>query len=179
MQPIGMLMREHRLIERILPLLESEMERSTVSKKIDAMFINAAIDFFQTYVDMPHHGKEEDILFKALLHKKLTTKHKAILKQLVYDHRRARQIIRSLNTANQRYLRGDDTALQKIHNKIGQLMILYHQHIETEDKHFFFPTMEYFTRKECDDMLREFIDFDTSTIHKHYTQFIEKQEKKV
>jgi len=178
MQPIGLLMREHRLIERIIPLLKSEQERSKKTKKINSIFINTAIDFFQTYADKIHHGKEEDILFKALLPKKLNTEQKTIMKQLLEDHQRSRQVIHSLKDANQKYLQGEISILPAIQDSLGQLIALYPHHIEIEDKHFFFPIMEYFSRKECDDMLQKFTDFDRNIIHEHYTLFIEEQEKK-
>jgi hemerythrin-like domain-containing protein len=56
MQPIGLLMREHRLIEQILPLLENEMKWSSLTSKVDAMYINTAIDFFQIYASLTHYG---------------------------------------------------------------------------------------------------------------------------
>ena len=33
---------------------------------VDPVFIDTAVDFIHTYADRCHHGKEEDILFKAL-----------------------------------------------------------------------------------------------------------------
>ena len=70
MQPIGLLMKKHRLIERMITLLETELQQSKKSLKIDTEFIKVAIDFFKTYADRTHHGKEEDILFKSLSKKK-------------------------------------------------------------------------------------------------------------
>ena len=46
MQPIGLLMNEHRLIKRMIALLEMELQQSKKSLKIDTEFITVAIDFF-------------------------------------------------------------------------------------------------------------------------------------
>ena len=72
MQPIGFLMKEHRLIERMITLLEKELQQSKKSLKVDTEFITVVIDFFRTYADSTHHDKEEDILFKALSKTKLS-----------------------------------------------------------------------------------------------------------
>jgi hemerythrin-like domain-containing protein len=47
------------------------------------------------------------------------------------------------------------------------------QHIEKEDKHFFFPCMNYFTPAEQQRMLQEFWEFDKKMIHEKYTKIIE------
>ena len=62
--PIGPLMREHRLIERMVKLMEEEMRKISETKEINPDFIDVAINFVRTYADKCHHGKEEDILFE-------------------------------------------------------------------------------------------------------------------
>ena len=76
MLPIAPLMIEHRLIERMIRLLDQENTRIRENigvlpefAFVNAKFIDAAVDFIKTYADQVHHGKEEDILFTALLEK--------------------------------------------------------------------------------------------------------------
>ena len=64
MKPIGPLMWEHRLIERMVKLLKKELIKIKEIDKVDTNFILIVVDFFRTYADRTHHGKEEDILFK-------------------------------------------------------------------------------------------------------------------
>ena len=56
------LMREHRLIEKMLSFFEGETRRITELKKVDPLFVDTAVDFIRTYADRTHHGKEEDNL---------------------------------------------------------------------------------------------------------------------
>ena len=63
MKPIGPLMWEHRLIEQMVDLLRSEIDRITGRKTANVTLIEQAIDFFRTYADRTHHGKEEEILW--------------------------------------------------------------------------------------------------------------------
>ena len=49
MKPIGLLMREHRLIERLIKLLEKEFNTINNTKEADTNFIKTNIDFFKIY----------------------------------------------------------------------------------------------------------------------------------
>ena len=66
MKPIGPLMWEHRLIEQMVVLLRGEIDRITSRKTVNVILVEQAVDFFRTYADRTHHGKEEDILFRRL-----------------------------------------------------------------------------------------------------------------
>ena len=57
---------EHRLIEQIIKALETELHHISHDNKAHPMFIYSAVDFFRTYADKFHHGKEEDILLMNL-----------------------------------------------------------------------------------------------------------------
>lgn len=83
MQPIGLLMKEHRLIERMITLLETELQKSKKSLEVDTNFITVAIDFFKNYTDRTHHGKEGNILFKTLSKTNLSEELKRIMNQLL------------------------------------------------------------------------------------------------
>jgi len=177
MQPIGLLMKEHRLIERMIPLLEKNLKKSEETQMIYTAFISVVIDFFKTYVDKIHHGKEEDILFKSLKKIQISTTHKKTLNQLLEDHKISRVIIGEIEDANHRYLHGDNSAIHDIQEGLHKIIMLYPCHIEIEDKRFFFPIMDYFTREECDAMIQKFFDFDKNIIHEYYNHIIEIQEK--
>ena len=78
MLPIGPLMIEHRLIERMISVMQSELQRIEKCKKADSVFIETSVDFIKTYADRCHHGKEEDILFRELKGKNVSDEHKQI-----------------------------------------------------------------------------------------------------
>ncbi len=177
MKPIGQLMIEHRLIERMIALVRQELGLHRRERRADAVFIGAAVDFFWSYADRTHHGKEEDILFRALAEKPLPDELKAILERLKQEHTFGRQTVTNLSIASGRYVRSDPAALVDIITSMEELVRFYPAHIELEDKHFFFPTQEYFTRQELDDMLREFNEFDRRMIHEKYQGNIAALEK--
>ena len=57
MKPIGPLMWEHRLIEKMLRLFDGEIIKINENNKVDTVFIDMAVDFIRTYADSTHHGK--------------------------------------------------------------------------------------------------------------------------
>jgi hemerythrin-like domain-containing protein len=179
MKPIGLLMREHRLIERVIKLIDKELSNTKKSNKINTDFIQTCVDFFRTYVDRTHHGKEENILFRDLEEKKISKDLKDIMNRLKQDHQYARKIVTDLANENNNHIEGKKNEIQEITTNLEKLLTLYPVHIETEDKEFFYPSMDYFTEEEQKKMLQEFNDFDKKMIHEKYLQIIEKQEDKV
>jgi hemerythrin-like domain-containing protein len=101
--PIGPLMTEHRLIERMIALMGKEMERIATQKTADPKFIETAVDFIRVYADRLHHGKEEHILFRELEAKKLEDQHKKTMKELIEEHRWGRNKVKELVDANEWY----------------------------------------------------------------------------
>ena len=95
------------------------------------------------------------------------------------DHKTSREVINALDDENLRYIQGYHASVHEIQRRLLQLITLYPQHIKTEDKQFFFPVMDYFTSCERNAMFQEFFDFDKNIIHEHYSDLVEKQEKKI
>ncbi|MGZ3536305.1 MAG: hemerythrin domain-containing protein, partial [Thermodesulfobacteriota bacterium] len=111
MMPIGPLMIEHRLIERMIEVMREELLLIEKEKKVDAEFIEMAVDFIRSYADRCHHGKEEDILFRDLGAKKLSDDHRCTMDDLVEEHRFGRRVTARLVEANRRYVQGDQDSL--------------------------------------------------------------------
>jgi hemerythrin-like domain-containing protein len=173
MKPIGPLMREHRLIEKMVTILDQGRSQLGVKKKADVDFLMVAVDFFRTYADRTHHGKEEDILFKSLSTKQLDPGHERLMKELIADHVHARQTVGRLVQARDGYLMGNPDAMTEIAAILGELVAFYPIHIAKEDKDFFYPCLEYFTIEEQDEMLGRFWEFDRMLIHEKYQHVIE------
>ena len=141
------------------------------------MFVDIAIDFIRTYADRTHHGKEEDILFRELNKKTMTPEDSQIMKELTEEHLFGRQTTKALVEANNRYRKGDGSALPDIAAKLQTLIEFYPKHIEKEDKVFFPSSRNYFTDEEDQAMLAEFWEFDRKMIHGKYQSVVEKLEE--
>ena len=178
MMPIGPLMREHRLIERMIRIMNTKLENIKKENKADPLFIDTAVDFIRTYADRCHHGKEEDILFRDLGKRSISAEHKRIMDELIKEHAMGRNNVKKLFDAKEKYVQGDKKILNDIISNMEILVKFYPKHIEKEDKHFFIPCMDYFTEQERDAMLNEMWEFDRNMIHEKYTKVVKGYEKR-
>ena len=155
-----MLMIEHRLIEQIIKALEAELQHISHHNTAHLTFIYSTVDFFRTYADRFHHGKEEDILFVELAKKPLSLDHKRIMNELEEEHRYARKTVGELVQATEKWANGDEEALTNISDSLRKLGELYPRHIMKEDKDFFIPCQQYFTKFEKEALLEAGYAFD-------------------
>lgn len=176
MMPVGPLMKEHRLIERMIRIMETSLVDIRKEGKLDPLFVDAAVDFIRTYADRCHHGKEEDILFRDLVRKNISSEHRRIMEELIEEHKMGRNNVKKLVNAKEKYVKGDKDALKDIALNMDILTKFYPKHIEKEDKHFFIPCMNYFTEQEKNTMLNEMWEFDKNMIHEKYTKVVEQHE---
>ena len=177
MQARGLLMVEHRLIERMISLLKEAVSQIEKAKKIDPVFIDTVVDFIHTYADRTHHGKEEDILFRDLSKCHLSNEDSRIMNELIDDHVFARQTTKAIVEANTLYRNGNKSALSNISENLNTLVEFYPRHMEKEDKVFFPAGRAYFTDEQDQTMLAEFWEFDRKMIHEKYKSVVEKLEK--
>jgi hemerythrin-like domain-containing protein len=185
MQPIGPLMIEHRLIERLIHLMQRELTRMkdniAVDREfafVDPVFIDTAVDFMRTYADRCHHGKEEDILFAALAKKDLTPEQRQVMAELLEDHKWGRNTTASLVEAKNDFLLDREGALDDLLLHLEELVIFYPRHIEKEDKQFFIPCMEYFSEAEKAQLLEQMAEIDRRMIHDKYRGIVEGIEQR-
>jgi len=176
MLPIGPLMIEHRLIERMITLIREHAVQAKSETKIDPHFVDAAVDFVRIYADRTHHGKEENILFRDLHGKQLSEQDAVIMQELIDEHKFGRQVVGELVDANKAYRNGDQSSLDIILDKLQVLADFYPEHIIKEDKVFFPASMEYLDASEKDSMLAEMWEFDKKMIHEKYIHVVEDLE---
>lgn len=178
MQARGPLMIEHRLIERMLSVIEDALMKIESDRRIDPVFVDTAVDFIRVYADRTHHGKEEDILFREMKKKPLSDEDRRVMNELIEEHGAGRRTTRALVDANNRYRAGDEAALADIAEKLRFLIGFYPGHIEKEDKVFFPSSRAYFTEAEDQAMLAEFLEFDQKMIHEKYRSVVEGFERR-
>lgn len=176
-QPITPLMNEHRLIERMLVVFKQELETMSASGQANPWLIEAGVDFFKTYADATHHGKEEEILFRDLETKDLSDEHKRVVNELIEEHRQARELVSTLLEKKQNHVAGDATALDDIVDYLKQIIDFYPPHIEKEDHYFFPPSMNYFSDVEKTQMIDEFAEVDQRMIHEKYKKVVVELER--
>jgi len=170
------LMIEHRLIERMLAIINRTLKLVEQMQVIDPLFVDLAVDFIRTYADRIHHGKEEDILFRKLENRNLSNADRQVMNELIEEHSFARKITKALVDANLQYRNGNDSALAAVTAQLRTLVEFYPKHIAKEDKVFFPASRAYMTDEEDQTMLAEFMEFDRKMIHEQYNAIVQSLE---
>jgi len=176
MHAYGMLMIEHRLIERMLIVIKDALSKIEFRHEVDPVFVDIAVDFIRVYADRTHHGKEEDILMRELKKKPLSPKDQVVMNDLIKEHMLVRQTTALISNANDRYRGGDDIALIVIANNLKTLIEFFPKHIEKEDRNFYPASRTYFTDEEDQAMLAEFGELDRKMVYEKYKAVVEKLE---
>lgn len=178
MKPIGPLMIEHRLIEKMVALMVLEGNRIKEGKPADRSFAAAVVDFFHVYGDKTHHGKEEAILFKQLAKKNLSSEHQRIMANLIAEHDLARLQVAKLAAATER-LDKDQAAAPEIQAALLELSTLYPRHIVQEDRVFFMPALDYLSAQEQMEMVGQMIWYDRNMIHTKYKEILNETRERM
>ncbi len=172
-KPIGVLMIEHRLIERALAALKSKISPAGGP---DVLSLAELIDFFGTYADATHHGKEEDILFVAADQMSLSDELEKILAELREDHVKFRGFRRAMAEANRRIADGDAGAFQDIILTAREFIPMLRSHILKEDK-IFFPGFDGLqSAEDRETMKNSFMEFDMEMVHETYQSVVDRNE---
>jgi len=169
----GPLMVEHRLIERMIALIECTVAQSQETQMIAPFFVDTAVDFITVYADRTHHGKEENILFRDLDKKSLSDTDRRFMKELIEEHVVARKTTKALVVANARCRNGESAAIAAVKSHLRTLADLYPKHIQKEDEVFFPASCAYLSDEEEQAMLAEFWEFDRKMIHEKYKSVVQ------
>ena len=171
--PVDVLISEHKLILLVVDRIKKESDRISITKVVNPNFITTVVDFFRSYADRFHHGKEEAILFRELSEKNHNEVDRKVMNELMMEHAFARRTVTALDNAKEKYVLGDKEVLSEVLNLLSSLIQLYPSHIEKEDKCFFYPCMEYFSIQEKKEMLTSFLSFNQNFTDKRYKQIID------
>jgi len=94
------------------------------------------IDFIKGFVDQCHHGKEEEILFPALISHGMS-KEEGPIRVMLYEHQVGRNHIRELNNALTEFKNGNKEAISRIIDTSMNYVLLLRSHIEKENNVLF------------------------------------------
>ena len=123
---------EHRLILRMIALLEQNAPRTAAGSYINWQFYLDGIDFIRQYADRFHHAKEEDVLFKALIDNGMPKDHSPVAAMLM-EHDQGRSYVLAMESAVHEALAGRTDIYQAIADNALGYAALLRDHIAKED----------------------------------------------
>jgi len=172
------LVHEHRLILRMLAILEWKAELTARGADDDYRFYLMAVDFIRNYADRFHHAKEEDVLFEALVNNGMPRANSPVAAMLL-DHDQGRAFVKALDAAATEALAGQPGHDREIAaNALGYLNLL-RDHISREDG-ILYPLAERVIPEGVRDAIiagyRQAEERTTAGFEERYRQLIEQYE---
>lgn len=134
MNPIEVLMNEHRLIESVLDSLEAYVDRLTPNASVEAADLGRFVQFIRAFADTCHHGKEEEILFATMVANGMPRESGPIAVML-HEHEEGRQLVMTLAefAAHSVDPGWSDADRRRIRQTARSYAELLRQHIQKED----------------------------------------------
>jgi len=136
MEATDILMAEHRVIERVLAVLNTAAERLEQGQPVRPGFFIDASDFIKGFADGCHHLKEEGVLFEAMVNHGMPRLGGPIAVMLA-DHEQGRSFTRGMRAAAQKLEAGDASAREAVITNARGYTTLLQQHIMKEDNILF------------------------------------------
>ena len=132
MEAIETLMNEHRLIERVCDALEGYATAAARRPVEDREELAKFVTFIGGYADGHHHGKEEDILFAAMVQAGFSREFGPVAVMLA-EHDRGRACVANLRRlSEQPQPWSDEDRGVLLESALGYASLL-HGHIQKED----------------------------------------------
>ena len=123
---------EHKLIIRMLAVLERNALRTARGAYGNYRFYLDAVDFIRNYADRFHHAKEEDILFEALVTNGMPRANSPVAAMLM-EHDQGRAYVRAMEQATTDALAGKPGQDAIIADNALRYLELLKEHIAKED----------------------------------------------
>ncbi len=168
---------EHKLILRMIALVEKNTALMEAGKFRDWQFYLDAVDFIRNYADRFHHAKEEDVLFVALVKNGMPEKNSPI-EAMHMEHDQGRAFVRGMEEAAQKALAGEPGQIPLIAENARGYAALLRGHIDKEDN-ILYPLAERVLPEEVrPQMVKDYADAEARTpeLEATYRRLVEKYE---
>ena len=137
MEPTEILRQEHRIIEKVLAAMDAAVVRMGVGGHVSPRFFGDVVDFARAFADGCHHVKEEEVLFRRLGERGLSSE----VATLAAEHAEIRHLTRRLAEAVAQWQAGDPLAPERARRAARHYVDLLRAHLRAEDQ-LVFPTVE-------------------------------------
>ncbi len=178
----AVLKEEHRVIERMLAVMEAAAQRLESGERVRAGLLREAVDFVRNFADKNHHGKEEDNLFPRL-EERGVPKEGGPLGMMLHEHDLGRAFIQAIDGAIDGYESGDEAAAQVIAENIRGYTQLLTEHVWKEENVLFPMADQVLSQDDQQDLAERFerVDAEVSgpDVLRRYIELLERVEQEI
>lgn len=155
---IDILKHEHDIILAALNLLDSLSQQMGAEQAVDARDVDDLLSVFREFADKCHHGKEEDLLFPALVKTGLAA-DSGPLAEMLREHVEGRRAMRAMEDAAQAPLE-----VAEFVSAAQDYSRLLRAHIEKENTILFPMANQVLSAAQLDALERGFGEFESKTM---------------
>ena len=171
------LMEDHEAIKAIMNILEKIVHGLANGKSINAEHVEEIIDFIKGFADYNHHGKEEAMLFPALVEKGFQ-KESGPVGVMLHEHVAGRNYIAALDQSLAKCKNGDLSASKDVVSNALEYIALLRNHIDKENGILFTMADNVLDDKEQNSLYDGFIKFEKEVVgverHAKYYETLKK-----
>ena len=131
---IELLAQEHRNIERLLAVLEHELDIFDRAERPDYEVIRAIIAYFEVYTEMYHHPQEDRVFARLKIRDPAAA---AKVGDLAQEHKKGAERLRRLARAVDGVLASREVLRQDVDTIVRDFLEHERRHIMMEDRDFF------------------------------------------
>lgn len=182
MKATDILMQEHRVIERVLDVLQTAADRLAQGTAVRPGFFLEAADFISGFADGCHHRKEEGVLFPAMTASGMPVGEGPI-GVMLHEHEEGRRLTGGMREAARRLEAGDALARGQVVANAKGYVALLRDHIAKEDGVLFPMAAQVLAPASQDRLLEGFAGVEHAEtgpgVHEKYLALAERLEREV
>jgi hemerythrin-like domain-containing protein len=164
MKPIEDLKMEHEAVKITLRVLDSICKETKKSGELaNPDHLEQLIEFFATFVDRCHHGKEEELLFPAL-EEVGVSRQGGPIGVMLKEHQQGRDAVAKMKAALVRYRDGDRKAAGDFVQHARPYIALLDQHIDKENNVLFVLADKHLSADKQTELWKGFETIETQKI---------------
>jgi hemerythrin-like domain-containing protein len=145
---------EHEGVKIMLSILEKVCQQLEAVGSLNKEHFEGILGFLKVFVDKCHHGKEEDLLFPALI--AVGVPKEGPIAVMLHEHEMGRHYVKAMSEAYATYIAGDKSTSKDIMENAHGYISLMKDHIEKENNVLFVMADSRLSEKRQDELFEGF-----------------------
>jgi len=167
---------EHEGIKIMLSIIEQVCRQLEAVGSLNEGHFEGILEFLKVFVDKCHHGKEEDLLFPALI--AVGVPKEGPIAVMLHEHEIGRNYVKAISEAYAIYMAGDKFSYKDIMQNAYGYISLLKDHIEKENNVLFVMADSHLSDKMQDGLFEGFEKIEEERIgvgkHDEFHRLLEK-----
>lgn len=167
---------EHEGIKIMLRILEQVCRQLEAAGNLNKGHFEGILEFLSVFVDRCHHGKEEELLFPALIAAGVPKEGPVAV--MLHEHEMGRNYVKAMSQAHAAYLAEDGSSSEDIVQNARDYIALLKDHIEKENKVLFVTADSRLSEKTQNRLFEGFETIEAERIgvgrHEEFHDLLEK-----